>query len=124
MKADMKIAFSSSGADVNSPVDPRFGRAKYFVIFDTGSNECNIVDNTVNLNAVQGAGIQSAKNIVDAGVDSVVTGNMGPKAFTVLGSAGIKVFTGATGSISDALLAWKSGELNEAQKANVEGHWM
>jgi len=57
-------------------------------------------------------------------VDCVVTGNMGPKAFTVMKSTGIQVFTRASGSISDALLAWKNGELSEAGKANVEGHWV
>ena len=57
-------------------------------------------------------------------MDCVVTGNMGPKAFTVMKSTGIQVFTRASGSISDALLAWKNGELSEAGKANVEGHWV
>jgi len=120
----MKIAFSSSEPENNSMVDPRFGRAKYFIVFDTDTNENSVVDNTVNLNALQGAGIQTAKNTVDLNVDCVVTGNMGPKAFTVMKSAGIQVFTGASGSVSDALLAWKNGELHEADKANVEGHWM
>lgn len=120
----MKIAVSSTGPDVNSQVDPRFGRAKYFIIYDTESNETKVIDNTVNLNAAQGAGIQSAQNIVDNGVNTLVTGNVGPKAFNVLQIAGVNVFTGASGSISDALKSWETEDLNPADKANVEGHWM
>jgi len=53
----MKIAFSSNGPENNSMVDPRFGRAKYFIVFDTDTYESSVIDNTVNLNVVQGAGI-------------------------------------------------------------------
>ncbi len=120
----MKIAISTTGPNVDSTVDPRFGRAKYFVIYDSDSGESTVIDNAVNLNAVQGAGIQSAKNTVDAGVGCVITGNVGPKAYSVLSSAGIKVCIGASGTAKDAVEAWKNGTLNETGKANVEGHWM
>ena len=119
----MKIAISSQGKDLNSPADPRFGRTKYFVVIDTDSGAFTAHDNSQNLNAPQGAGIQAAKNVNDLGVAAVVSGNVGPKAFAALQSAGIEIYTGASGTVQETLEAFKAGKLNKASKANVEGHW-
>ncbi len=120
----MKIAISAQGPTLESQVDPRFGRAKAFVVIDTDTNEFFSHDNTVNLNAAQGAGIQSAKNVSDLGVRAVITGNMGPKAHAALSAAGVEIYTGASGAVKDALAAFRAGSLSRADKANVEGHWM
>ncbi len=120
----MKIAVSSTGATLESAVDPRFGRAKCFIVIDTDSNAYEARDNSVNLNAVQGAGIQAAKNVVDTGAQAIVTGNVGPKAFAVLSAAGVTVYTGASGTVRDAVDAFKTGALSSVGRANVEGHWM
>ena len=80
----MKIAVTSQGPDLNSQVDPRFGRAKSFLVVDTETGEFSVHDNTQNLNAAQGAGIQAGRTVVDLGVSAVVTGNVGPKAFATL----------------------------------------
>lgn len=119
----MKIAFSAQGKDTTSQTDPRFGRAKYFIVVDSETGAFTAHDNSQNLNAPQGAGIQSAKNVNDFGAEAVVSGNVGPKAYAALRSAGIEVYTGATGSVQEALEAFKAGTLNQADKANVEGHW-
>jgi len=119
----MKIAVSATGNDPASAVDQRFGRAKCFFLFDTEEGTFTFHDNAVNLNAVQGAGIQSAKKVVDMGAEAVVTGNVGPKAFSVLNSAGIPVYTGASGTVRDAVDAFQNGALTMVGKATVEGHW-
>ncbi|PKL37462.1 MAG: dinitrogenase iron-molybdenum cofactor biosynthesis protein [Spirochaetae bacterium HGW-Spirochaetae-1] len=119
----MKIAITSEGKDLQSTVDPRFGRAKGFIIYDEASGKSSYIDNVQNLNAPQGAGIQSAKNIVDAGAEVLITGNVGPKAFNVLNQASVKIMIGASGSVSRALEDFKAGKLQEAGDANVEGHW-
>ena len=119
----MKVAFSAQGKDTTSQTDPRFGRAKYFVVVDSDTGSFTAHDNSQNLNAPQGAGIQSAKNVNDFGAEAVVSGNVGPKAYAALMSAGIAVYTGASGTVQDALEAFKAGALNKADKANVEGHW-
>jgi len=54
----MKIAVTSRGKKLEDPLDPRFGRAVSFLVFDTETNDFQVVDNTPNLNAAQGAGIQ------------------------------------------------------------------
>ena len=53
----MKIAITAQGPELSAQVDPRFGRAKYFIIYDVDSDEFEAVDNEQNLNAPQGAGI-------------------------------------------------------------------
>lgn len=119
----MKIAITSQGKDLESPVDPRFGRANFFIVADTQSGEFSCADNAQNLNAAQGAGIQAGANVVSLGVEAVITGHVGPKAFAVLQKGGVKIFTGATGSVKDAIAKFNSGELKEAASADVEGHW-
>jgi len=119
----MKIAIPSSGTDLNAPVDARFGRAKYFLVYDTDSKETTIVENLQNLNAPQGAGIQAAQAVVQAGPKVLLAGNCGPKAFAVLNQAGVKVFLVQSGTVQQALDDYANGRLKEAESANVEGHW-
>jgi predicted Fe-Mo cluster-binding NifX family protein len=119
----MKIAISTEGKDLTSIVDQRFGRAKGFLVYDTESNESVYVDNKQNLEAAQGAGIQSAKTVIDAGAEAVITGNVGPKAFTTLNAAGVKIYLSSGGNISNAIEQLSKGELVLTSNANVEGHW-
>lgn len=119
----MKIAISAMGKEMSSNVDPRFGRAKVFMVVDTDTNASTAHDNAQNLNAAQGAGIQAGETVARLGVHAVVTGNVGPKAFRVLNAAGIKVYLAGEGTVSDAVHRFKAGELQEAEAANVEGHW-
>ena len=119
----MKVAITSQGQDFDSQVDPRFGRARFFVVIDTETDALEAHDNVRNLNASQGAGIQAARNVADLGVEAVITGNVGPKAFSGLQAANIRTHVGASGSVQDALEAFKAGKLGQADGANVEGHW-
>ncbi len=120
----MKVAITSQGPDLDSQVDPRFGRAKHFVIVDTETNQVHAVDNSVNLNAAQGAGIQAAQKVASLGVSSLVTGQVGPKAFVALQAGNVAVFTGARGTVRLAVNQWQARQLKQADKATVEGHWM
>lgn len=119
----MKIAITSTGADMNSEVDPRFGRARYFVVVDTDTAAVSAHDNIQNLNAAQGAGIQSAETVARLGAQAVVTGHVGPKAFRVLNAAGIRVYLSGGGTLADAVRRYKAGELIEVNCADVESHW-
>jgi len=119
----MKVAISAQGKDLDSQVDPRFGRAKYFIVVDSETESFTAHDNSLNLNAPQGAGIQSAKNVLDFGAVVVISGNVGPKAFATLSATGIKMYTGASGTVRDTLEAFRAGKLTETGKATVGGHW-
>lgn len=120
----MKVAVTSQGETPESEVDPRFGRARYFLVFDTETEDCEAHDNSQNLGAAQGAGIQAARNVAGLKVQAVVTGNVGPKAFSTLQAGGIKVYTQAEGSAKDAFQRFKAGELQCVEGPNVAGHWM
>lgn len=119
-----KIAFTTSGNDLNGQLDKRFGRAPRFLIYDLDAKTYEIVDNKQNLNAAQGAGIQSAQTVAWLGAKALVTGNCGPKAFRVLRAAGIRVFNTDISTVAGALQAYVERKLTEADSANVEGHWV
>lgn len=113
----MKVAITSQGDKLESPVDPRFGRAKYFIVLDTGSGAFSVLNNEQNLNSAHGAGIQAAKTVSEAAIEAVITGFVGPKAFSALETAGISVYTGASGSVAGAVAAFKAGALAKADAA-------
>jgi predicted Fe-Mo cluster-binding NifX family protein len=119
----MQIAVTSQGTNLDSLVDSRFGRAKHFLLVDTDTMQATAHDNAQNLNAPQGAGVQAAQAIHDLGADSVVTGNVGPKAFKTLQAAGVAIYLGASGTVREAIEQFRSGRLQMADGANVEGHW-
>lgn len=119
----MRIAFTTSGSDLDAPLDTRFGRAPKFLIHDTDTNAVVVVDNEQNLNAAQGAGIQSAQTVARSGATHLVTGHCGPKAFRVLAAAGIAIHTSQATTIREALRQFNAGELPRALAADVEGHW-
>ena len=120
----MKIALTTSGNDLSGPLDSRFGRAPKFLIYDMETNTFEIVDNEQNLNAAQGAGIQSAQTVARLGVKALVTGHCGPKAFIVLKAANIKIYNTAAATVTEALEQYRSGKLDDAAYADVDGHWV
>jgi len=119
----MKIVVTSQGTNLDSAVDPRFGRTKHFLLVDTDTMQTTAHDNAQNLNAPQGAGIQAAQAVYNLGAGAVITGNVGPKAFTTLQAAGIAVYLGASGTAREAIEQFQAGRLQLAENANVEGHW-
>lgn len=119
----MKVVVTMQRPDLDSPVDPRFGRARYFLVVDTDTGTSTVHDNHQNLNATQGAGIQAAQAVAQLGAQAVLTGNVGPKAFAVLQAGEVAIYSGVAGTVRQALEEWRSGRLQPAAKANVDGHW-
>jgi len=103
----MKIAVTSQGPDLNSPVDPRFGRCQYFIIIDTDTMEYEAISNPA-LNATGGAGVQAAQLVVSKGVRAVLTGEVGPNAEYALSSAGVQIIRGVSGTVLDAVNFFKT----------------
>jgi len=119
----MKIAVTSKGDDAASAVDPLFGRAGCFLVFDTETQQYTHLDNLQNRQSEQGAGIQAAEKISRSGAAVLITGHCGPKAFRALRAAGIEVVLGAEGSVADAVRQYQEGLLKAAEIPDVEGHW-
>ncbi len=118
----MKIAVTSQGEDLNAEVDPRFGRCQYFIIYNTETDEHEVVDNA-SISLGGGAGIQSAQTISERGVEAVLTGNVGPNAFQTLSAAGITIYAGVSGKVSDAVDKFKKGVLKPYGSPSVGAHY-
>jgi predicted Fe-Mo cluster-binding NifX family protein len=103
-------------------VDPRFGRCQYFIIADIDTDEFEAIDNS-SATAAGGAGISAAQMISQKGIEAVLTGNCGPNAHQVFSSAGIKVITGVSGKIKDAIAEYKLGTYSATHQANVPDHY-
>lgn len=119
----MKVAVTSKGSDLESQVDPRFGRAKYILVIDVDTLAFQVIDNAENVNAFKGAGIQAATMISDKGAEVLLTGHCGPNAFTTLKAAGVKVVNDVDGMVLDAVTSFNNGRYTFAEDANVDGHW-
>lgn len=105
--------------------DPRFGRCSHFVIVDIDTMEHKVIENDAAIVA-SGAGIRAAQTVTSESVDAVVTGHVGPNAFSALQAAGIKMLTGSSGSVFDAIEAFKQGELislTDAGPAHMGTGW-
>ena len=118
----MKICITSKGTSLDSEVDPRFGRCAYFIILDIESMEYETIENS-NAQTSGGAGIQSGQLISEKNVEAVLTGNVGPNAYDTLSAAGIKIITGVSGIIKDAIEKYKNGEFKSMDKASVDSHF-
>jgi len=118
----MKIAISATGKDLNSNVDPRFGRCAYFIIVDPDTMEYEAFENqSVMLGG--GAGIQAAQFIASKGAEVVITGNCGPNAVRTLEAAGIKIITGYNGTVRQAIEDFKMGRLKPTSGPTVQEHF-
>ena len=114
----MKIAVSATGNNLNSELNPRFGRCEYFIIVETDDMSFDAYENENN-ELSSGAGIQSASFVASKGAGVVLTGNCGPKATQTFSAAGIKVLTGFSGTVKNAVEQFKTNK-NEPQ-ADVSG---
>ncbi|MGI6484856.1 MAG: dinitrogenase iron-molybdenum cofactor biosynthesis protein [Thermoanaerobacterales bacterium] len=108
----MKVAITSTGKDLESMMDERFGRCSYFIITDTDSDEFQVFENRY-VGGAHGVGVQVSQFIADKGVDAVITGNVGPNAMSVLGGAGIQVFMARSMTVKQALQSLSEGKLGE-----------
>ncbi|OFW58045.1 MAG: hypothetical protein A2W01_10830 [Candidatus Solincola sediminis] len=113
----MKIAISSTGPNLQSTVDPRFGRCQYLVFYDSESESWEAEPNP-NISASGGAGIRTAQGVVDKGAEAVITGNIGPNAMQVLAGQ-VRVYAGFNGTIEEAMQALKTGSLASSSSATV-----
>lgn len=118
----MKLCVTAVAGSLDAQVDPRFGRCQFFVIIDSETMKFEAIPNAA-LGAMHGAGIQAAQTIVGRGVTVLITGNIGPNAFDGLSAAGVKVVTGAAGTVREVVEKYKQGGLTETSMPTVRGHF-
>ena len=118
----MKIAVSSMGDNIDSPIDPRFGRCGTFIIVDTETMKAEPVTNS-SISAAHGAGIGAAQKVASLEVKAVITGHVGPNAHMALSGAGIDIYTVSQGTVKEAVEQFKTGKLSNVRGPTVGGHF-
>lgn len=116
----MKVAISSNGKNLESTIDERFGRCRYFIILETDDMSFDVVDNT-NADLTSSAGIQAASFVASTAAETVITGNCGPKAMQVFAATNMNIILGQYGVIKDVVEKFKSGQLSPSTRGNVPG---
>jgi predicted Fe-Mo cluster-binding NifX family protein len=120
----MIVAIPAAGSTPAAAVDPRFGRAQGFMLYNSETDNYHYIENSQNLNAVQGAGIQAAQHIAAHKAGVLLCGNVGPKAYALLQKAGITLFSCRSETVEQAITDWKANALSPIDNATVEGHWV
>lgn len=116
LPASGKVAVAIDGQHISSQVFPLFGTAPYFLIFDPGKNTYQVVGNP-NFNDTTGRGIQTGQFMADQEVSNVIAGQFGHEAYTTLRTLRINMYSGVTGSASDALALYSTGRLQPTTMA-------
>ncbi len=117
----MKICVTASGEGLDSEVDSRFGRCSYFVICDPETKSVESLSNA-SVTASGGAGIKAAEAITNAGINVLLTGGVGPNAFSIFSEVGIDVQVGAKGTVREAIRQYEAGELEAISSPNSAPH--
>lgn len=118
----MKIAISSTEPNPDARIDLRFGRCRCFALVDVEADTYDYLDNEA-ASLGGGAGLQAAQMLADAGVNAVITGNIGPNASSVLEVAGIKIYLCNSGSVHEVLQQYRNGLLAETSGHTVSSHF-
>jgi predicted DNA-binding protein (UPF0251 family)/predicted Fe-Mo cluster-binding NifX family protein len=121
-QGDGAIVITSIDGTSEGMVDERFGRARKLIIYEP-TGESKVIENSQQRNLGQGAGMQTAQNVVGLGVKAVITGHLGPNAFKALEAAGIEAHSAINMTVSNALKAFREGLLKKLSQADVPGHW-
>jgi predicted Fe-Mo cluster-binding NifX family protein len=108
----MKVCVTATSGSLDAQVDPRFGRCQYFLVVDLDTMRFEAMPNP-GIGAMGGAGIQAAQIVAKKGVELVITGRLGPNAYQTLSAAGIKMITGAFGTVREVIEAYKDGRMRE-----------
>lgn len=112
----MKICIPSTGKELTAMIDPRFGRAPFFLIVDTSTNNVEVIENTA-AEKVQGAGLGAVELIMNHGIDTLITGRVGPKALIAIQQSGMQLIEGISSgqTIDDVLASFTKGELEKPE---------
>ncbi len=117
----MKIGVSAQGKTLDSLLDERFGRCEYFLIYDSKSEQINILENK-GQTASGGAGIKAAQQLIDEKVDLIITGHLGPNAYELMDKAEIKAYMCKSMAIGSAIEKYKNNELSQIKEAGPAHH--
>ncbi|NLK01731.1 MAG: dinitrogenase iron-molybdenum cofactor biosynthesis protein [Clostridiaceae bacterium] len=117
----MKIAIPVENKTLEANVSTVFGRANYFLIYDTEREESVFVDNLAQSSA-GGAGIKAAQTVVDQKVNALLTPRLGENAADILEAAGIKIYQAINASARKNIDAFGDGKLSLLDEVHAGFH--
>ncbi|MFA7075034.1 MAG: NifB/NifX family molybdenum-iron cluster-binding protein [Endomicrobiaceae bacterium] len=107
----MKIIIPTENKDTDTLVCASFGRAPFFMIYDTETEDFQFIDNSA-ANSQSGAGIKAAQIIIDSKAEALIAYQCGQNAADVLKAGGIKIYKAQMGLAKDNLAKYKEGKLS------------
>lgn len=110
----MLVAITALDNSLQSEIDPRFGRAAYYMIVNTETDEVTAHNNSTGVGASNGAGTGAAQTLSEYGVQALYTGSVGPKAAAVLEKANIPYYENMTGTVQGVLDQLKKGAVSQS----------
>jgi len=113
------LCITAKGPGLESDVDPRFGRAAYFLFVDPSGA---LVEALENHPGGHGAGVNAAQIVAGRNATGVITGAVGPNAMSALEAAGIPVHTVSGGTARAAFEALQAGETDQLRGPTSRGH--
>ena len=116
----MKICITAKEGNLDSGLDPRFGRAQNYIVYDTETKETKVIANE-SIDVAGGAGTAAAQLMIKEGVKAVISGNFGPNAVTGLKALNIDIYTSQEEVISKVIEKFNSGKLVKVSSATVKG---
>lgn len=118
----MKMVITSRGENLESDMDPRFGRCGYFIITDSEDIQNFKVVSNDAAQSSGGAGVKAAQMVINEGVEVVISGNFGPKAFDSLTAGDVKLYTAEATTVKDAIEVFNSGKAKLLNSASAAAH--
>jgi len=115
----MKVAVSSQDKRQDSPVEPWFGRAAYFLLVDTDNMIADAIENESAGDPPAIGEINAARLVIDAGAQAVLTGNCGYEVRRMFADAGVKLFQGIPATVKEAVEQFKAGRLSEVPAPGI-----
>ena len=119
----MKIAVPMNEQSLDTDVCPSFGRAPYFLFYNSVTKETYYLDNTA-VASQGGAGVRAAQVIVDHGVKAVIAPRCGENAAEVFRKAEVFLYRSIPGTARQNIEAHLNNQLpllNEFH-AGFHGH--
>ncbi len=120
----MKIALPVDENKIESTVCVSFGRAPFFMVYDTQTKQHEFIDNSLAAASQGGAGIKAAQLVADQQVEVLITPRCGENAAEVFSAAGIKLYKSVSTSIQETVAAFENNQLAPLTElhAGFHGH--
>ena len=113
----MKVCIPTNGEKgLEDTVGEHFGRVPTYTIVDLENDKVKVVPNESHHMGGRG---YPPELLAKEGVTTMICQGLGRRAITMFSDFGIEVYVGASGTVKDAINAYKQGNLTRASEGNA-----